>query len=96
MPIGYAEGLPRSAGNAAQALVRGTRVPVVGRICMDMAFLDVTGVRDVAVGDPVTLIGRDGGDRITAEELGKACGTIGYEIVTRLPAHVPRTYADRA
>jgi alanine racemase len=93
LPIGYAEGLPRSAGNSAQALVRGARVPVAGRICMDMAFLDVTGVRDVAVGDAVTLIGRDGDEQITADDLGQACGTIGYEIVARLPAHVPRTYA---
>jgi alanine racemase len=92
LPIGYAEGLPRSAGNTAQALVRGTRVPVVGRICMDMAFLDVTDVRGVAAGDAVTLIGADGKEQITADELGKACGTIGYEIVARLPAHVPRTY----
>jgi alanine racemase len=92
LPIGYAEGLPRSAGNRAEALVRGTRVPVVGRICMDMAFLDVTAVPGIAAGDAVTLIGRDGDERITAEELGRACGTIGYEIVARLPARVPRTY----
>lgn len=96
LPIGYAEGLPRSAGNTAQAIVRGTRVPVVGRICMDMAFLDVTAVRGVSVGDAVTLIGADGDQRITAEELGAHCGTIGYEIVARLPAAVPRTYRERA
>ena len=92
LPIGYAEGLPRSAGNAAHALVRGRRVPMVGRICMNMAFLDVTDVPDAAAGDAVTLIGRDGEARITAEELAAACGTIGYEIVARLPADVPRTY----
>lgn len=92
LPIGYAEGLPRSAGNAAHALVRGQRVPLVGRVCMNMAFLDVTAVADAAVGDTVTLIGRDGDERITAEELARACGTIGYEIVARLPAHVPRAF----
>ena len=92
LPVGYAEGLPRSAGNAAHALVRGTRVPVVGRICMNMTFLDVTGVRDVAPGDTVTLIGTDGTERIIAEDLAAACGTIGYEIVARLPANVPRTF----
>jgi alanine racemase len=92
LPIGYAEGLPRAAGNAAHALVRGQRVPIAGRVCMDMAFLDVTDVRDVVVGDRVTLIGRDGAEQITAEQLAAACGTIGYEIVARLPAHVPRTY----
>ena len=92
LPIGYAEGLPRSAGNAARALVRGKPVPVVGRVCMNMAFLDVTDVPGAVPGDAVTLIGRDGDRRITAEELAAACGTIGYEIVARLPADVPRTY----
>ena len=92
LPIGYAEGLPRAAGNAAHALVRGVRVPFAGRICMDMGFLDVTGVPDAAEGDAVTLIGTDGPERITAEALAADCGTIGYEIVARLPAHVPRSY----
>ncbi len=92
LPIGYAEGLPRAAGNAAHVLVRGRRAPVIGRVCMDMAFADVTGVPDAQAGDAVTLIGADGDARITAEELAAACGTIGYEIVARLPAHVPRTY----
>ena len=92
IPIGYAEGLPRSAGNSAHALVRGARVPLIGRVCMDMAFLDVTDVAGVAAGDTVTLIGSDGDHTITAEELAHECGTIGYEIVARLPAHVPRTY----
>ena len=96
LPIGYAEGLPRSAGNSAQALVRGRHVPLVGRVCMDMSFLDLTDVPGAAVGDAVTLIGRDGAERITAEQLGAACGTIGYEIVARLPAHVPRSYAGSA
>jgi len=93
LPVGYAEGLPRNAGNAAHALVRGVRAPLVGRVCMDMAFADVTDVRDAATGDTVTLIGRDGDEHITAEGLAAACGTIGYEIVARLPAHVPRTYS---
>jgi alanine racemase len=92
LPIGYAEGLPRAAGNAAQVLVRGRRVPLVGRICMDMAFADVTDVPDAVVGDAVTLIGSDGGEQIAADDLAAACGTIGYEIVARLPAHVPRTW----
>jgi alanine racemase len=94
IPIGYAEGLPRAAGNAAEALVRGRRVPIVGRVCMDMAFLDVTDVPDVCGDDIVTLVGADGSERITAEQLAAACGTIGYEIVARLPAHVPRVHTS--
>src|ERR1700736_3709079 len=81
LPLGYAEGLPRAAGNAAHALVRGTRVPFAGRVCMNMAFLDVTGIPAAEPGDAVTLIGSDGAERITAEDLAAACGTIGYEIV---------------
>ncbi len=96
LPIGYAEGLPRSAGNAARALVRGRHVPLVGRVCMNMSFLDVTDVPGAAVGDAVTLIGRDGDAALSAEELGAACGTIGYEIVARLPAEVPRVYSGVA
>jgi len=96
IPIGYAEGLPRACGNFAQALVRGRRVPVVGRICMNMAFLDVTDAPDASIGDTVTLIGADGEERISAEELAAACDTIAYEIVARLPAHVPRTYGPPA
>jgi alanine racemase len=92
LPIGYAEGLPRNAGNSAHALVRGVRVPLIGRVCMDMAFADVTDVPGAEPGDAVTLVGADGDERITAEELAAACGTIGYEIVARLPAHVPRRY----
>jgi alanine racemase len=89
---GTTVGYGRSAGGTAHALVRGVRVPVIGRVCMDMAFLDVTGVPGAVAGDTVTLIGADGAERITAEELAAACGTIGYEIVARLPAHVPRRY----
>ena len=88
--------MPRSAGERAEALVRGRRVRLIGRVCMDMAFLDVSELPDVAVGDAVTLIGDDGTETITADELGAASGTIGYEIVARLPAHVPRTYVGSA
>jgi alanine racemase len=96
LPIGYAEGLPRNAGGAATALVRGQRVPLIGRVCMDMTFIDLTGVPDAVAGDTVTLIGRDGGAAISADELGTACGTIGYEIVARLPTGVPRRYEGAA
>jgi alanine racemase len=94
LPIGYAEGLPRSASGAAAVLVRGQRVPLVGRVCMDMAFIDITDVADAAVNDAVVLIGADGTDTLSANELGEACGTIGYEIVARLPAAMPRRYVN--
>jgi alanine racemase len=94
LPIGYAEGLPRSAGDRAAVLVDGRRCRVVGRICMNMSFVDVTEVESAIPGTAVTLIGRDETAFIGADELAAACGTIAYEIVARLPAGVPRCYDE--
>jgi alanine racemase len=96
LPIGYAEGLPRSASPGAEVLVAGRRVPIVGRICMNMAFIDVTDVPEAHPGTRVTLVGRDGTERIDPNELAERAGTIGYELVTRLPAEVPRVYVETA
>ncbi|MGD0475445.1 MAG: alanine racemase [Candidatus Velthaea sp.] len=92
LPIGYAEGLPRSASNRGWLLVAGRRVPLVGRVCMNMAFVDVTDVPHAGPRAVVTLIGSDGDERIDAEEAAGWAGTIAYELVTRIPAHVPRRY----
>ncbi len=92
LPIGYAEGLPRALSNRGCALVRGRRVPFVGRICMNMSFLDVTEASGAMPGDTVTLIGRDRAATMSANELAAAAGTIGYELVARLPAELPRRY----
>ncbi len=93
LPIGYAEGLPRALGNAGNALVGGRSVPFIGRVCMNMAFLDVTDVPGAAPGGRVTLVGRDGDVAQDANELAAAAGTIGYELLARLPAAIPRRYA---
>ena len=92
LPIGYAEGLPRALSGAGVALVRGSRVPFIGRVCMNMAFVDVTDVAQVATGDEVTLIGTDGDESLGANDLATCAGTIGYELLARLPANVPRVY----
>ncbi|MDQ2858053.1 MAG: alanine racemase, partial [Candidatus Eremiobacteraeota bacterium] len=92
LPIGYAEGLPRALSNAGVALVGGRRVPIVGRVCMNMSFVDVTDVPEARTGSRVTLVGRDGAEAIDANELAAAAGTIGYELVSRLPSEVPRRY----
>jgi alanine racemase len=94
IPIGYAEGLPRGLSNTGTALVAGRHVPFVGRVCMNMAFVDVTDVPAARPGSRVTLIGRDGDASIDANELADAAGTIGYELVARLPAEIPRRYVD--
>jgi alanine racemase len=92
---GYADGLPRLLSNRGSMLVRGRRVPIVGRVCMDMCMVDVTDVPDVAEGDEVVVIGRQGEAEITAEEVAELCGTISYEILCGISARVPRLYLRR-
>ena len=92
--VGYADGYSRLLSGKAQVIVRGKRCPVIGRICMDQLMLDVTGADGVQEGDIVTLIGRDGDEEITADELASLYGTIGYEIVCGISKRVPRIYVD--
>ncbi len=94
LPIGYAEGLPRNAGEGAHVLAAGKRCRLVGRVCMNMAFVDLTDAPDAVAGSPVTLIGRDGEAHMGADEFAAACGTIAYEIVARLPVTIPRRYVN--
>lgn len=93
VPIGYADGYPRSLSPAgAQVLIHGRRCPILGRICMDQLMADVTGLEDVRIGDTVTLIGTDGEETVTAAELAAREGTIPYEVVCGLSKRVPRVY----
>jgi alanine racemase len=92
IPIGYADGFSRALSNRGEALVRGTRVPVAGRVCMDMTMLDVTGVPGVSEGDDVVLIGRQGNEEITADDLASKAGTIAYEVLCGISSRVPRVY----
>lgn len=88
--IGYADGFPRSLSNKGHALVRGRKVPVVGRICMDQLLLDVTGVENVSPGDEVVFIGTSGNLTLRAEELAQEAGTISNEILSRLGERLVR------
>jgi alanine racemase len=92
LPIGYADGFSRMLTGKAQALVKGTRVPVVGRICMDQCMVNVTGVADIHNEEEVVILGRQGGERITAEEHAAWLGTIKYEITCMISHRVPRVY----
>lgn len=93
VPVGYADGYPRALANGgAQVLIQGKRCPVLGRICMDQLMADVTELDGVRIGDRVTLIGRDGGEEITASEVAGWEGTINYEVVCALSKRVPRVY----
>ncbi len=92
-PVGYADGFWRSnAQNGTQMLIRGQRVNIVGRVCMDQLMLDVTDVKGVREGDYITLIGTDKNETITADELAKNNGTIGYEMICAIGERVPRFY----
>jgi alanine racemase len=92
LPIGYADGLPRNLSGLGQVLIQGRRVPIVGRVCMDMTMVDVTQVPAVRLGDEAVCIGRQGPDEITAEEVARLAGTISYEILCRIGPRVPRVY----
>jgi len=93
IPIGYADGYNRRLTNG-EALLRGERVTVVGTICMDWILLDVTAVVDVAVGEQVTLLGRDGDAIISADEWAARIGTISYEVFCAISKRVPRVVVD--
>ncbi|MBE6753407.1 MAG: alanine racemase [Ruminococcaceae bacterium] len=92
VPIGYADGYPRILSGRQDMLVRGQRVPVVGRVCMDQLMLDVTEVPGVKEGDVVTAFGRDGDCFIPVEEMTDKMGTVNYELVCRMTRRVPRLY----
>ncbi|MEM9610299.1 MAG: alanine racemase [Actinomycetota bacterium] len=91
VPAGYGDGWFRAHSNRAEVLIGGRRRPIVGRVCMDQFMVDVDD-DEVSPGDEVVLMGAQGGERITAEELGAHVGTIGYEICTNVAARVPRVY----
>jgi alanine racemase len=90
VPVGYADGFRRTSGN--QVLVAGVRVPVVGRVCMDQIMVQLDQVPEAQAGDEVVLIGAQGQECLTAEDLAAAWGTINYEVVCGIGARVPRLY----
>lgn len=92
LPVGYADGYGRLLSSRGQVLIRGRRAPIIGRICMDMTMVDVTGLPDVRVRDEVVLIGRQGAEEITADEVAELQGTISYEVLCRIGPRVPRVY----
>ncbi len=97
LPIGYGDGLPRRLSGAGtdtaskgSVLIRGQRAPIVGTICMDLMMIDVTSVEGVTSGDEAVIIGRQGGEVITAEDIAEQTGTIPYEILCNIARRVPR------
>jgi alanine racemase len=90
LPVGYYEGFDRELSGLAHVLVRGRRAPVRGRICMNMCMVDVTDIPGAALEDEVVLLGRQGDEQVSAEQLAAWCGTISYEIVSRIHPSLPR------
>ena len=94
LPIGYGDGYPRILSNRADVLVHGMRAPVIGRVCMDMIMADVTDIPGVTLEDEVVLMGAQGGERITPDELAERAETIPYEIMLGFLPRVPREIVD--
>jgi alanine racemase len=92
LPIGYGDGVRRALSHNADVLVGGRRRPLVGTISMDNLTVDLGPDPDVSAGAPAVLIGVDGGERLTAEEMASRLGTINYEIGCGLTPRVPRVY----
>jgi len=93
--IGYADGVPRQmSGNGGMGIVRGHKVAIIGRICMDMLMVDITDVDGVCAGDIITLIGSDGDETIRCEDFAAASGTITNDILCRLGGRLPRIFKD--
>ncbi len=98
LPIGYADGVPRLLSNRGQVLLCGMRAPIIGRVCMDQLMIDVTdiaAVHEVVVGSEAVLIGRQGSDQITAEEVADWAGTVNYEIVCGFRMRLEREYLPK-
>lgn len=92
LPIGYADGLDRGLSNKGSVLIGGRRCPIVGTVCMDLIMVDVTELENVKIGDEAVIIGKQGDEEITAEEVAAMLDTISYEVLCGISARVPREY----
>jgi alanine racemase len=90
LPAGYYEGVDRGLSNRGSVLIRGRRAPIAGRVCMNMTMVDVTDIPEARAGDEAVLLGRQGLETISAEEIAALLDTINYEVVTRIGQSVPR------
>jgi len=94
VPVGYADGYNRLLSSRGYMLVHGKRVPIVGRVCMDLTMLDVGALKDVQIEDEVVVFGQQGNEAVTADELAAILNTINYEIVTSIGGRVPRVFLE--
>ena len=92
IPVGYGDGYPRSLSNKGYVLIHGKKAPILGRVCMDQFMVDVTEIEETAFGDPVTLVGRNGGACVTVEELSDLAEKLRYEFICNFGKRVPREF----
>ena len=92
IPVGYADGYRRSLSGRFYVLIHGKKAPILGRVCMDQMMVDVTDIPGVKIGDPVTLVGRDGDEAITMEQIANTAGSFNYEFDCGISRRVPRIY----
>ncbi len=92
IPVGYGDGYPRALSSKGRVLIRGKSAPIIGRICMDQFMVDVTEIEDVKQGDQVVLIGRDGKETISIEEIGALSYSFNYEVACDIGKRIPRVY----
>jgi alanine racemase len=92
IPAGYADGYNRKLSNQGEVLINGRRAPIAGRVCMDTIMADVTDIPDVTYETEVVLIGRQGSEQITADEIAEKTKTIPYEVLTSIGQRVQRVY----
>ena len=90
--VGYADGYARSLSNKGWVLIHGKKAPIVGRVCMDQMMVDITDIPDVKLEDIVTLIGKDGDNFISVEDMANLAGSFNYEFVCDVGKRVPRVY----
>ena len=92
VPVGYGDGYSRGLSNKGWVLIKGKKAPICGRVCMDQFMVDVTDIPDVKIGDAVTLLGKEGDETITMEQLGELSGRFNYEFACLITPRVPRIY----
>ncbi|MEK9183864.1 MAG: alanine racemase, partial [Patescibacteria group bacterium] len=90
LPVGYSDGYDRKLSNKGYVLIGGSKAPIVGRVCMNLTMADITDIKGVKLEDEIVLLGKQGGEEISAEYLADLIGTINYEIVTRINWQIPK------
>jgi alanine racemase len=95
LPFGYDDGYNRLFSSQGKVIIRGQKASVIGRVCMDQCFVDVTDIKDVSVGDEVVIYGSQGQETISIESVAKQLNTIPYEVTCSISKRVPRIYINR-